>query len=171
MSPLRSAPRPLSLHPSLTISHIYSLFLTHLGTLLSHSLDPSLQTARIRIMQGCESFLSPKDFKDLMNGTGTGLVIKSIKIDYKRPVNFPDSVCPLSLSLFLSVFLFPLFFSACEGEMDKRLIPNATLLLLCCPSFPARDHEQTHRDRPKSSVFQPQTLSMVFTATEDRDSM
>lgn len=31
-----------------------------------------------------------------MRGTGTGLVIKSIKIDYRRPVNFPDSLVILS---------------------------------------------------------------------------
>ncbi|GHJ85966.1 hypothetical protein NliqN6_2368 [Naganishia liquefaciens] len=54
------------------------------------------ETARVRVMQAFEPYMTSKTFRQFMDGTGMGLVVKSVSIEYRRPVTFPDSLVIMS---------------------------------------------------------------------------
>jgi hypothetical protein len=41
----------------------------------------------------------PEKAQAMLKGQGISLILKSIQVNFKRPVTFPDTVCPIFLSL------------------------------------------------------------------------
>jgi acyl-CoA thioester hydrolase len=51
------------------------------------------ETARFaHLHQSLKQYLTPVQCKDFERGTGQGIIIKSVKLDYKMPATYPDNL-------------------------------------------------------------------------------